>query len=62
MRPSDCFNLQRRIFSWCPDSSTSGTPAPKGLLDPGASVEFEVRMELPQLAAAKGGYGVVWAE
>ena len=40
----------------------SGAPAPKGLLDPGASVEFEVRMELPQLAAAKGGYGVVWAE
>jgi hypothetical protein len=40
----------------------AGTPAPTGLLDPGASIEFEARLELPQLSAAKGGYGVVWAE
>ena len=34
--------------------------APVGLLDPNGSVEFEIRMELPQLSLAKGGYGVVW--
>ena len=33
---------------------------PSGLLDPQGSSEFEIRMELPQLNAAKGGYGVVW--
>lgn len=32
------------------------------LLDPKASCEFELRMELPQMAAAKGGYGIVWAK
>ncbi len=34
--------------------------APATLLDPGATVEFEVRMPLPQITAAKGGYAVVW--
>ena len=28
VRPSDCFNLQRRICSWCPESRTSGTRSP----------------------------------
>jgi hypothetical protein len=32
------------------------------LLDPKASCEFELRMELPQMAAAKGGYAIVWAK
>ena len=32
------------------------------LLDPKASCEFEVRLELPQMAAAKGGYAIVWAK
>jgi hypothetical protein len=40
----------------------SSAKAPTGLLDPNGSVEFEVRMELPQLSAAKGGYAVVWGE
>jgi len=40
----------------------SAANAPVGLLDPSGSVEFEIRMELPQLNAAKGGYAVVWAE
>ena len=36
--------------------------APTALLDPKGSVEFEIRMGLPQIAAAKGGYAVVWAQ
>jgi hypothetical protein len=32
------------------------------LLDPRGTCEFEVRLELPQIAAAKGGYAVVWAK
>src|SRR5688572_2209684 len=28
VRPSACFSRQRRMFSWCPESSTSGTLAP----------------------------------
>ncbi len=36
--------------------------APVGILDPNGSSEFEIRMELPQLNLAKGGYGVVWDE
>ena len=40
----------------------SSAPAPAGVLDPGASVGFDIRMELPQLSAAKGGYAVVWEE
>jgi len=35
-------------------------PAPAALLDPGASSEFVIRLELPQLSLAKGGYAVVW--
>lgn len=35
-------------------------PAPVGLLDPAGSSEFEIRLELPQLSLAKGGYAVVW--
>ena len=31
----------------------------RSLLDPGAAVEFELRMELPQLDAAQG-YRIVW--
>ncbi len=38
----------------------SNLKAPVGILDPQGSVEFEIRMELPQLSQAKGGYGVVW--
>lgn len=34
--------------------------APAALLDPGGSAEFEIRLELPQLSAAKGGYAIVW--
>jgi hypothetical protein len=33
---------------------------PSGVLDPGGSVEFDIRLELPDLTAAKGGYAVVW--
>lgn len=40
----------------------SSAPAPTGVLDPNGSVEFDIRMELPQLSAAKGGYAVVWEE
>ncbi len=34
--------------------------APAGLLEPLGSEEFEIRLELPQLNLAKGGYAVVW--
>ncbi|MGE3477241.1 MAG: DUF3426 domain-containing protein [Rhodospirillaceae bacterium] len=34
--------------------------APAAILDPAASAEFEIRMKLPQLSQAKGGYAVVW--
>jgi hypothetical protein len=34
--------------------------APAALLDPGGSSNFEIRLELPQLDLAKGGYAVVW--
>ena len=34
--------------------------APAALLDPAASASFEIRLELPQLNLAKGGYAVVW--
>ncbi len=34
--------------------------APAALLDPAASSEFVIRLELPQLNLAKGGYAVVW--
>src|SRR5688500_14286878 len=29
VRPSACFSRQRRMFSWCPDNSTSGTFSPR---------------------------------
>ena len=32
--PSACFSRQRRMFSWCPDSSTSGTFSPAIHLGP----------------------------
>ena len=35
--------------------------SPTPMLNPGQSVEFEVRLELPQLDRAKG-FQVVWAE
>jgi hypothetical protein len=35
-------------------------PAPAALLDPADSASFEIRLELPQLTLAKGGYAVVW--
>lgn len=38
---------------------TSVNP-PVGLLDPQGQAEYEIRLALPQLTAAKGGYGVVW--
>jgi hypothetical protein len=34
--------------------------APAALLDPAGSASFEIRLELPQLSLAKGGYAVVW--
>ena len=40
----------------------AATKAPVGLLDPNGSVEYEIRMVLPQLNLAKGGYGVVWEQ
>src|SRR6185295_488193 len=29
VRPSACFSRQRRMFSWCPESSISGTFSPR---------------------------------
>ena len=40
----------------------AGAKACAALLDPGGTCQFELKMELPQMAAAKGGYGVVWAK
>ena len=51
----ELYNEKREVIQ------DSGANAPVGLLDPNGSVEFEIRMELPQLNLAKGGYGVVWA-
>ena len=52
----ELYNEKREVIQ------DSGAKAPVGLLDPSGSVEFEIRMELPQLNLAKGGYGVVWAQ
>ena len=52
----ELYNEKREVIQ------ASGAKAPVGLLDPNGSVEFEIRMELPQLNLAKGGYGVVWAQ
>lgn len=35
--------------------------APKTLLDPAGTVDFEIRLPLLQLDAAKGGFAVVWS-
>ncbi len=40
----------------------AGAKACAALLDPRGTCDFEVRLELPQVAAAKGGYAVVWAK
>jgi hypothetical protein len=34
---------------------------PKALLDPAGSMDFEIRLPLPQLDNAKGGFAVVWS-
>ncbi len=52
----ELYNEKREVIQ------DSGAKAPVGLLDPSGSVEFEIRMELPQLNLAKGGYGLVWAQ
>ncbi len=52
----ELYNEKKEVIQ---DSSLT---APVGILDPNGSVEFEIRMELPQLNLAKGGYGVVWQE
>jgi len=40
----------------------AGVKACAALLDPRGTCDFEVKLELPQVAAAKGGYAVVWAK
>ncbi len=40
----------------------SEMPPPKTLLDPNESVEAELRLELPDMARATGGFRVTWAE
>lgn len=40
----------------------SDTPPPSALLNPGESAEVELRLELPDMARAKGGYRMAWAE
>ncbi len=50
----DLYNEKKEVIQ----SETA--PAPAGLLDPGASAAFDIRLELPQLTLAKGGYAVVW--
>ena len=52
----ELYNEKKEVIQDAPGA------APVALLDPKASVEFEIRMELPQIAAAKGGYAVVWAQ
>ena len=52
----ELYNEKREVIQ---DASANACSA---LLDPKASCEFEVRMELPQMAAAKGGYAIVWAK
>ena len=52
----ELYNEKREVIQ------DSGANACSALLDPKASCEFEVRMELPQMAAAKGGYAIVWAK
>ncbi len=50
----ELYNEKREVIQ----AQTAKPPA--GLLDPAASAEFEIRLELPQLSQAKGGYAVVW--
>jgi len=50
----ELYNEKKEVIQDAPGA------APTALLDPKGSVEFEIRMELPQIAAAKGGYAVVW--
>lgn len=50
----ELYNEKREVIQ----AETTGAPA--ALLDPAASAEFEIRLELPQLSLAKGGYAVVW--
>ena len=52
----ELYNEKKEVIQDAPGA------APTALLDPKGSVEFEIRMELPQIAAAKGGYAVVWAQ
>ena len=52
----ELYNEKKEVLQDAPGA------APTALLDPKGSVEFEIRMELPQIAAAKGGYAVVWAK
>lgn len=52
----ELYNEKREVIQ---DAAAKGCSA---LLDPKASCEFEVRLELPQMSAAKGGYAIVWAK
>lgn len=61
--PKTVPNLRLELYNERKEAiQDSSAPPPAGVLDPGASVEFDIRMELPQLSAAKGGYAVVWEE
>jgi hypothetical protein len=40
----------------------SDTSPPSALLNPGETAEVELRLELPDMARAKGGYRMAWAE
>lgn len=50
----DLYNEKKEVIQ------SEAAPAPAGLLDPGASAAFDIRLKLPQLSLAKGGYAVVW--
>lgn len=50
----ELYNEKREVIQ----SETANAPA--ALLDPAASSEFVIRLKLPQLNLAKGGYAVVW--
>ena len=61
--PKTVPNLRLELYSEKKEVIQDTTlPPTTGILDPGASIEFEIRLELPQLKLAKGGYGLVWQE
>lgn len=61
--PAPVPNLRLELYNEKKETiQNAAAVAPVGLLNPLDSKEFEVRLELPQLNPAKGGYAVVWEQ